>query len=386
MNKKFIIALIALTLTTGWSVPLAEPLNDNNSNIEETMNIDDLREEIQKLDNDIVMKMVHLQDVEEEITDLEESIERDKKSIKATKDELDKQSDLLDSRIRGMYKEGTLGNLNNVLGNIIAADSLKTMFNTIEKMSYITKTDRKLIEKNKKLKEEIEEKLKEAEELEARLNEAKAEQEEELKLIEEYKIKVQEKLDVALEQERIRQEEERRILEELERQREEERRQQEALEQESDDNGPGYGGNNPNPESDNSGSGGNDSNLGGNPAPPADSSLASLIIDEAMKYLGVPYVWGGTTPDGFDCSGLVQYVYGKYGVSLPRVSQDQQYAGTRISVSNIVPGDLIFWGEPAWHVAIYIGNGQYIHAPQTGDVVKISPIDPSRLSSAARVL
>jgi cell wall-associated NlpC family hydrolase len=120
---------------------------------------------------------------------------------------------------------------------------------------------------------------------------------------------------------------------------------------------------------------------------PASSGSASELIAYAKQFLGTPYVWGGTTPNGFDCSGFTSYVFrNAAGINLPRVSRDQQDVGTRISPSQVQPGDLVFRGNPAYHVGIYIGGGQYIHAPQTGDVVKISAYDPSKFSSAARVL
>ncbi|MDR4945697.1 C40 family peptidase [Neobacillus cucumis] len=123
------------------------------------------------------------------------------------------------------------------------------------------------------------------------------------------------------------------------------------------------------------------------PVAPVNSGSASAVIAYAKQFLGTPYVWGGTTPSGFDCSGFTSYVFrNAAGISLPRVSRDQQNVGTRISPSQVQPGDLIFRGNPAYHVAIYIGGGKYIHAPQTGDVVKISSYNPSDWSSAARVL
>ncbi len=97
------------------------------------------------------------------------------------------------------------------------------------------------------------------------------------------------------------------------------------------------------------------------------------IVNYAKQFQGVPYVWGGTSPSGFDCSGFVQYVYrNAAGINLPRVDVDQIKAGTPVSRNDLKPGDLI--SPHRGHIGIYIGNGKMIHAPQTGDVVKISDI------------
>ena len=103
------------------------------------------------------------------------------------------------------------------------------------------------------------------------------------------------------------------------------------------------------------------------------------VIDLARQVLGVPYVWGGSTPAGFDCSGLLAYIYKKVGIDLPRISADQANAGQRVSLDELKPGDLVAWDNSvrnngADHIAIYIGNGQIIHAPRPGASVEISPI------------
>jgi peptidoglycan DL-endopeptidase CwlO len=95
------------------------------------------------------------------------------------------------------------------------------------------------------------------------------------------------------------------------------------------------------------------------------------VVGIAMHYLGVPYVWGGSTPRGFDCSGFVAYVFAQIGVSMPHSSYAQYNMGTAVSISQLQPGDLVFF-TGASHVGIYIGGGQFIHAPHTGDHVKIS--------------
>ncbi|MCL6574337.1 MAG: C40 family peptidase, partial [Bacillus sp. (in: Bacteria)] len=118
----------------------------------------------------------------------------------------------------------------------------------------------------------------------------------------------------------------------------------------------------------------------------SNSETSTKLIAYAKQFLGVPYVYGGSTPSGFDCSGFTSYVYRSVGINLPRVSRDQQNVGTRIPLNQVQPGDLLFRGSPAYHVAIYIGGGQYIHAPQTGDVVKIASYNPSKFTNAVRVL
>ncbi len=106
----------------------------------------------------------------------------------------------------------------------------------------------------------------------------------------------------------------------------------------------------------------------------APNGRASTAISAAMSRLGTPYRWGGTSPAGFDCSGLMLWSWAQAGVSLPRTSGAQKAATQRISSSQLQPGDLVFSGSPVYHVGMYIGGGQMIHSPHTGDVVKISAV------------
>lgn len=110
----------------------------------------------------------------------------------------------------------------------------------------------------------------------------------------------------------------------------------------------------------------------------------NTIVDTASQYIGVPYVWGGISPSGFDCSGLTQYVYGECGISLPRVVAQQINVGYSVSFDNLQKGDLLFWGN--YHVAIYIGDGQYIHAPEPGQSVTIQSMSYYYPTSARRIV
>ena len=118
------------------------------------------------------------------------------------------------------------------------------------------------------------------------------------------------------------------------------------------------------------------------PAPSGD------VIGVAYKYLGVPYVYGGKTPSGFDCSGFTAYVFREaYGIEIGGWTGSQQYAGSQISVSQSQAGDLLFWGPKGspYHVAISLGNGQYIHAPDEGGVVEVNSTRYFTPSFAVRV-
>ncbi|WP_265442522.1 C40 family peptidase [Flexivirga meconopsidis] len=108
---------------------------------------------------------------------------------------------------------------------------------------------------------------------------------------------------------------------------------------------------------------------GGGTAPKPAPRSTSGVTGIALSLQGVPYRWGGNTPSGFDCSGFTSYVFARAGKSIPRTASQQAYATTR--VSNPQPGDLVFWGYPAYHVAIYLGNGKIIAARKPGTVVSV---------------
>lgn len=123
--------------------------------------------------------------------------------------------------------------------------------------------------------------------------------------------------------------------------------------------------------------------------PEATSSKAQAAVKIAKAQLGKPYRWGATGPSSFDCSGLMYYSY-KNGakVTLPRTSREQSRYGKKVSKSELKPGDLVFFGSgnSVSHVGMYLGNDQYIHSPQTGDVVKVSKLSARKMIVARRVV
>lgn len=110
-----------------------------------------------------------------------------------------------------------------------------------------------------------------------------------------------------------------------------------------------------------------------------DTSAGQAAVNTAAQFLGVPYVWGGTSPSGFDCSGLMQYVYRQLGYNINRVAADQMKNGVAVSRENLAPGDLVgFYSSPGGgyisHIGMYVGGDMMIHAPHTGDVVRYASI------------
>lgn len=119
--------------------------------------------------------------------------------------------------------------------------------------------------------------------------------------------------------------------------------------------------------------------------PQTENELINQLLETAAYYMGIPYVWAGDRPStGFDCSGYTAYVYAQHGVALPHYSGFQAQLGMSIQPEEIMPGDLLAFGIPVHHVGIYIGEGFFIHAPRTGDVIRISHLDERTNLSAIR--
>jgi cell wall-associated NlpC family hydrolase len=119
-------------------------------------------------------------------------------------------------------------------------------------------------------------------------------------------------------------------------------------------------------------------------AAPAPTGAAQAAVNTALAQVGDPYVWGASGPDAFDCSGLTQYAYSAAGISLPHSSSAQSRMGAPVSRDQLQPGDLIFFYSPVSHVAMYIGNGQMVHASTSGQPVKVVSVDSMPGFNSAR--
>ena len=120
------------------------------------------------------------------------------------------------------------------------------------------------------------------------------------------------------------------------------------------------------------------------PTAVAGSGIAVEALKKALTQQGKPYVWGATGPSTYDCSGLVQWAYAQVGVGMPRVSRQQALVGVPVNFPDARPGDLLFFNDPVTHVGFYVGDGKFLEAPQSGDVVKVSQVRSS-LTGVRRV-
>jgi peptidoglycan DL-endopeptidase CwlO len=365
MNK--LIRCISITIITVVSINttvLADPLSDQLQNQKNQLQKDaqtlksvqtqtqDSEIKLENLDNQIESIMSQINDNKKQITITEQNIKVAENELKKAQDDITAEKDLFGERMRAMYINGSEGYLDIIL----SSKGFNDFLSNIETVTKIIEYDQKVI-KDLNLKQDELNKKKEAlntqnskllalesdnENKLVQLNSDKAEQN---KLI--VQAKAQERLyasKVSASQSVIN----------------ETLKQIEAIRNSVPKYSPSRG------------------------SVPISSNA---VIAYASNFLGTPYLWGGTTPSGFDCSGFTQYVYRHFGVSLGRTTYDQINNGYAVSKDQLQPGDLVFFGTGSpTHVGIYVGNGMYINAPHTGDVVKIASVNRSDFITGRRVM
>ena len=330
MKKKFTIIIIsAVILLNSVSSTISVNAAPNNLSINEVI------QNIQEYDSKIETNMDKLNKYKEQILEKENEIKANEEDVEIAKRNLEQKDELLSERLRNVHMDG--GFEVTPLKYLEAFFTSGNIMDAVEKVQVISqmcKSDKKLVIEAKNAEQNLNDMQKKIEKENEELQKNKDEIEKNIKELEDQKKQlvdyVQENSDILI-----------------------------------------------------------DSTSSIIPITLSSdiSEEARAIIKEAQKYLGIPYLWGGTTPDGFDCSGLMQYVFNSQGIEIPRVSQDQQSFAEPINLSELKPGDLVF-NKPSnsTHVGLYIGDDKYLHAPHTGDVVKISTLSTSNMKYAGRVL
>ncbi|SMC26551.1 Cell wall-associated hydrolase, NlpC family [Clostridium acidisoli DSM 12555] len=382
MNKKLI--LVAMTLgivfttnvTTLASPSLDSELNTSQSKYNQsqsTLNaaqkkVNDLESNIEMLDGQIQQNMTEVNNIKAKIGKIQTDIDVKEESIKKTEANIKDEQDLYDKRMKAMYTSGN----NRYLTILLDSNGLGDFISKAEAVKKIAQFDEKLISSLNDRKKEVEEKKDKLAESKKNLT---AMQEESQKKLSALNSKKQEQLPLIA---KAKQEEASASTLSASTKAEVDSVKKKILDAKAAENAKVTAAvQNKNVSVNRGGASAGNVSISGN-----------AVIQYAANFLGTTYVWGGTSPNpGFDCSGYMQYVYAHFGVSIGRTTYDQINDGSSVARGDLQPGDLVFFGTYSnpHHVGMYIGNGMYIHAPHTGDVIKISPLDRSDYLTGRRV-
>jgi cell wall-associated NlpC family hydrolase len=344
MIKKRVATAVALGLSicmasmTVFATPSVSQLQTQKEQVQAKK--DALQEKLQEI-------YVEQGKIEDQLVKTQKKLDKTKVDINKAQKEVDKQYDAMKDRIKFMYENGD----DSIFATLFSAESFTDFVNKAEYVSSIHKYDRDMFDDYKKNKEKLDnlyvKQQKEQNELEEKDAEFQQKGAETSTLIQETANEIA------------------KINQDLSKAKAEEARRKAALEAAAAAAAASQ-------EASYAVTGNVDS---GSPVkvPENASAAVAKILSAANSQLGVPYVWGGTTPGvGLDCSGLVQYCYAQAGISLPRVSEAQGSTGYGGRLTgNPQPGDLVCYGH---HIGIYVGGGNMIHAPHTGDVVRNAPV------------
>ena len=406
MNKRILSAVLALGVVLTMNVrALAEPSLDEQLNSSQqqynqeqsTLNeaqkkVSDIELKIEMLDDEIQKNMIEIDNVKGKISKTEADINNAQKSIKRAEQDIKAEKELYNKRMRAMYINGSGGYINILLDSKGVSD----LISKVETIKSIAEFNDKIISNLNERRQAVQEKKDKFARDKEKLIVLKSDSEKKLSDLNNKKTQQQPLIAEAKAQQNSAAELSASTKSQIDsiKQR---IASAKAAEQAAANASQNNSSNNANSEANrstnitaNNNSNTNVSiNRGGSlPASTGGSVSNDSVIAYASSFLGTPYVWGGTSPSpGFDCSGFTQYVYKKFGVSVGRTTYDQIKDGVGVSRDQLKPGDLVFFGTYSnpHHMGMYVGDGMYIHAPHTGDVVKISPLNRSDYLTARRV-
>lgn len=366
MHKKLTSLLTVLVIVTmNANIVKAAPVSNNTNNqvnLQQNRTnlknaekkVEEIEQNIEHLDYQIENKMIELDNTKKRIEDVQKVIQTIKIDIEKIENDIEEEKKLYNKRIRNMYIQSTGGYMAVLLG----AEDLSDLFFRVKTLQKIWELDKKIVkslnEKYANIQNKKEQMILENDRLvsiklkqEQKMDELKGDKLKQEKLIEEAKKQARLYID------KIKKEEE--LLSETK-----------QIVKEARKSTPKY-----------------------IPSRGATAISDAAIVAYASNFLGTPYKWGANGPNYFDCSGYTKYIFAHFGINIPRVSRDQAKGGVYVPKSQLKPGDLVFYAYnngkgDIHHVGMYIGNGMYIHAPRTGDVVKISPVDRNDYATARR--
>jgi peptidoglycan hydrolase CwlO-like protein len=361
LGKRIISLIVAIGLATTISMPiLADPLSDNlikqkNQLAEQKdaynkaqNNLEAIELSIEKMDSEIEKMYAQVNKAEVKIGETEEQIEKAIKDIQVAEDNIKEEEELFNNRMRSMYMNG----VDSYIEVLLDSEGIEDLISRVDNIKKIVEYDNKIIGELTDKKSEIQNQKVALETEKTKLILLKTENEHKIGKLKEKKQEQSALIAEAKKQEQLyssKLSDAQSIVNETMRQ----------IRANAPTHTPSRG----------------------------PSSLSSdAVVQYASNFLGARYVWGATGPNTFDCSGFVQYVYSHFGVSLSRTTYTQINEGSYVSRDNLQPGDLVFFGSGSpHHVGMYVGNNEYIHAPRTGDVVKVSPLTRSDYMGARRV-
>lgn len=363
MNKKIVSALVALGLIVSTNITaFAEPLSGSTANYQQTINesknsLKDVKNKREKLESDVekmdsqIEEIMHkISDTKNKISNTKNEIKKAEKDIVKAEEDIKKEQELFNKRVRAMYMNG----VGSYLDIIIESEGLSDLVSKVDSIKRIMDADKKIILDLNNKRQALSDKKQKLDNDNKTLVALQSSNETKLADINKKKSEQNTLLAQLRSQESMYASK----ISESQAQIDSAVKQVNTIRE----NVPKYV-----------------------PSRGSSSLSSDTVVAYASNFLGTPYQWGGNGPNTFDCSGFVKYVYAHFGVSLPRVASDQQGSGSPVSRGNLQPGDLVFFGSPAHHVGIYVGNNAYMHAPRTGDVVKISPLTRGDYSGAVRV-
>jgi peptidoglycan hydrolase CwlO-like protein len=326
--------------------------------------IEEIETSIERLDAKIENFYREINQINIQIDDTKENIVKSQGEIEIAQEDLQDEQELFDKRMRAMYING----VDNYLEIILDSKGFDDFLSRVELIKDIIQYDKKIINDLKEKKKEIENKKVALEAQKDNLIALKGGKEEMLVDLKTSRSEQGDLIEQADEKRRI-------YASRISSYNDKIRRTQSTVQETMrliDEMAAALPPNNSNPSR---GQG-------------TVSASANAVVAYSRKFLGIPYEWGGNGPKTFDCSGFVKYVYANFGIKISRTTYTQIKEGKYVSRDNLQPGDLVFFGSSSnpHHVGMYVGNNCYIHAPRTGDVIKISPLTRRDYLTARRIL